>query len=202
MAGGATATGDRRHHGNRHGRSEQARIAVLQAADDLLVERGFAGLTVEGIAATAGVAKQTIYRWWPSKTEILFDAYILDAVEHFTAADHGDLGSDLRDQLSQLATFLSRPDTNAVFCALAGQAQHDPAVATRFRTDVMGQQRERDRQPFLRARERAQLGRGFDIEAALDEVTAPIYYRTLLTKQDLTRTYTDRLVANLLDRLE
>lgn len=73
VAGGAIATGDRRHHGNRHGRSEQARIAVLQAADDLLVERGFAGLTVEGIAATAGVAKQTICRWWPSKTEILFD---------------------------------------------------------------------------------------------------------------------------------
>ena len=75
MAGEATATGERRHHGNRHGRSEQARIAVLQAADDLLVERGFAGLTVEGIAATAGVAKQTIYRWWPSKTEILFDGH-------------------------------------------------------------------------------------------------------------------------------
>jgi hypothetical protein len=62
VGGARLPTGDRRHHGNRHGRSEQARIAVLQAADALLVERGFAGLTVEGIAATAGVAKQTIYR--------------------------------------------------------------------------------------------------------------------------------------------
>lgn len=85
MAGDATADHSPRHHGNRHGRSELARIAVLEAADDLILERGFAGLTVEGIAAAAGVAKQTIHRWWPSKTDILFDAYVLDAGEHFTA---------------------------------------------------------------------------------------------------------------------
>jgi len=51
-----------RHHGNRHGRSEAARIAILEAADDLLVERGYAGVTIEGIAARAGVAKQEIGR--------------------------------------------------------------------------------------------------------------------------------------------
>src|ERR1700683_340764 len=96
------------HRGNRHRRSEAARQAVLEAADDLLVERGFAGLTVEGIAARAGVAKQTIYRWWASKTDILFDALTLDAAEFFTPADHGDLGRDLQDQLGQLAAFLSR----------------------------------------------------------------------------------------------
>jgi len=201
VANEAVATSGRRHHGNRHGRSEEARIAVLQAADDLLVERGFAGLTIEGIAAAAGVAKQTIYRWWPSKTEILFDAYVLDAAEHFTVVDHGDLAADLRDRLRQLSTFLTRPDTNAVFCALAGQAQHEPAVAARFRTDVMDPQRERDRQPFLRARERGQLDSSIDIDIAVDEITAPIYYRTLLTKQSLPVAYTNRLVSDLLDRL-
>ncbi|MFI6299394.1 TetR/AcrR family transcriptional regulator [Nonomuraea sp. NPDC050790] len=195
------ATTSRRHHGNRHGRSEHARVAVMQAADDLLLERGFAALTVEGIAAAAGVAKQTIYRWWPSKTAILFDAYVLDAAEHFTDTDHGDLGPDLRDRLSQLATFLTRPDTHAVFCALAGQAQHDPAVAARFRTDVMDPQRARDRQPLQRALQRGHLGTGFDIEAALDELTGPIYYRILLTNQSLPRTYTDQLVTHLLGRL-
>ena len=62
-----------------HRRDENARIAVLHAADDLLVERGFGGVTVEGIAARAGVAKQTIYRWWPSKVDILLDTLIDDA---------------------------------------------------------------------------------------------------------------------------
>jgi AcrR family transcriptional regulator len=202
LAENTVAAGGRRHHGNRHGRSEEARLAVLQAADDVLVERGFAGLTIEGIAAAAGVAKQTIYRWWPSKTDILFDAYILDAAEHFTDIDHGDLATDLRARLGELATFLTRPDANALFCALAGQAQHEPAVAARFRTDVMDQQRTRDRQPFIRARERGQLSKKVDIDIAVDEITGPVYYRILLTKQDLPLTYTNRLVTDLLDRLE
>src|ERR1700722_7124852 len=89
----------RHHHVNRHGRSDPARIAVLEAADDLLVERGFAGVTIEGIAAKAGVAKQTIYRWWESKTAILFDALAEDAAEFFSSPDTGNLGTDLRARL-------------------------------------------------------------------------------------------------------
>ena len=64
-----------------HRRNEQARVAVLHAADDLLAERGFAGVTIEGIATRAGVAKQTIYRWWPSKVEVLLDTLIEDSQE-------------------------------------------------------------------------------------------------------------------------
>src|ERR1700722_4598502 len=99
-----------RHHGNRHGRSQEARLAVLEAADDLLAERGFAGVTIEGIAARAGGAKQTIYRWWDSKTDILFDALTQDASEDLIAPDTGDLGRDLRARLRQLATFLAGTD--------------------------------------------------------------------------------------------
>ena len=139
------------HHGNRHGRSEPARQAVLQAADDLLVEKGLAGLTVEGIATAAGVAKQTIYRWWPNKIDILFEAYAADAEEHFVEADHGDLATDVRDTLGQLAAFLTDPEAGAMFRALAGWAQQGQTAATRFRAEVVEPQRERDRAPFLRA---------------------------------------------------
>src|SRR6201994_50434 len=72
-----------------HRRNEQARLAVLHAADDLLAERGFAGLTIEGIAARAGVAKQTIYRWWPSKVDVLLDTLIDDTQEHLAVPDTG-----------------------------------------------------------------------------------------------------------------
>ena len=68
-------SGRRRHHGNRFGRSEAARDAVMRAVDDLLLESGFASLTIEGVAARAGVGRQTIYRWWPSKIDLLFDAF-------------------------------------------------------------------------------------------------------------------------------
>ena len=175
-------------------------MAVLEAADDLLVERGFAGVTIEGIAARAGVAKQTICRWWPSKTDILFDALGADAAEYFTMADHGDLGADLRDQLSQLAAFLTKTDEGAVFRALAGQAQHDPAAAARFESEFVARQRERDRAAFLRARERGQLPEDTDIDLAIDQLVGPVYYRVLVTRQSVPPRFTDALVKSCLAR--
>jgi AcrR family transcriptional regulator len=186
------------HHGNRHGRSEPARQAVLEAADDLLVERGFAGVTIEGIAARAGVSKQTIYRWWPSKTDILMDAFVDDAAEALTPLDRGDLGRDLRAYLGKLSLFLTDSDAGAVFRALAGQCQHDPKVAVRFRKDYLGQQRDRDRIPLLRAVERGQLPRHTDIDFAVDQLVGPIYYRVLVTGERVPREFTDRLVERFL----
>jgi AcrR family transcriptional regulator len=194
---GMMASGPR-HHGNRHGRSEEARLAVLEAADDLLVERGFAGVTIEGIAARAGVAKQTIYRWWAAKTDILFDALVADAAEFFTVPDHGDLGRDLRDQLRQLAAFLSQTDAGAVARALAGQAQHDPDVAARFEAEFVARERDRERAPFLRARDRGELPEGTDIEFAIDRLAGPVYYRLLITRQGVPPAFTDALVDHFL----
>jgi AcrR family transcriptional regulator len=186
------------HHGNRHGRSERARQAVLEAVDDLLVERGFAGVTIEGVAERAGVAKQTIYRWWPSKTDILMDAFVDDAAGQLTPPDQGDLDGDLRIHLSRLARFLTESDAGAVFRALAGQAQHDPELAARFRADYLSQQRNRDRIPFLRAVERGQLSGDTDIDLAVDELVGPIYYRVLVTGQPVPSEFTDHLVRQFL----
>lgn len=188
------------HRGNRHGRSEEARQAVLQAADDLLAERGFAGVTMEGIAARAGVAKQTIYRWWPSKVDVLLEAFTEDMAQHLTPEDHGDLGTDLRNHLARLAEFLTESDPGAVFRALTGQAQHDPQLATRLRDDHLTAQRDRDHLPLRRAIERGELPTDLDVDTALDQLVGPIYYRVLVAGSPVPRTFTDDLVAAFLHR--
>jgi AcrR family transcriptional regulator len=187
-----------RHHGNRHGRSEEARMAVLEAADDLLAERGFAGVTIEGIAARAQVAKQTIYRWWTSKTDILFDALTEDAAVYFTPYGGDDLGDDLRHHLRQVAVFLAETDAGAVCRALAGQAQHDPEVAARFRAEFVAPQRDRDLAPFRRAQGRGELPDAMDIDLAVDELVGPVYYRVLVTGQPVPPDFTDALVDQCL----
>ncbi|MDX8031852.1 TetR/AcrR family transcriptional regulator [Lentzea sp. BCCO 10_0856] len=188
------------HRGNRHGRSEEARQAVLEAADDLLAERGFAGVTIEGIAARAGVAKQTIYRWWPSKVDVLLEAFTEDMAQHLTPEDHGDLGTDLRAHLARLAEFLTQSDPGAVFRALTGQAQHDPQLATRLRDDHLSAQRDRDRIPLLRAIERGELPGDLDVDVALDHLVGPVHYRVLVTGAPVPRAFTDDLVAAFLHR--
>src|SRR3984885_189259 len=91
-----------------------ARLAVLHAADDLLVERGFGGVTVEGIAARAGVAKQTIYRWWPSKVDILLDTLIEDASRQLAIPDAGSAVESARRYLRSLARFVTKEPAGKV----------------------------------------------------------------------------------------
>lgn len=198
---GAVGAPGRRHHGNRHGRSEIARLAVLEAADDLLAEKGFSGVTMEGIAARAGVAKQTIYRWWSTKTDVLMDAFLQDVAEEPPSPDFGDVARDLREHLGRLGSFLSGSDPGAVFKALMARAQHDPAFAEDFRARYLDEQRRRDRAPLERAVRRGELPVGLDVGAETDQLVGPLYYRVLVTGEPVDRDFTDRLVASFLCRL-
>ena len=195
-----TSGAGRRHHGNRHGRSEEARLAVLEAADDLLVEKGFAGVTMEGIAARAGVAKQTIYRWWSTKTDVLMDAFLQDADEDLTPSDSGDLATDLRAYLRRLALFLGESDPGAVFRALLAQAQHDPAFAREFRSRCLDPQRHRDRLLLEQAVAAGRLPADLDLDAETDQLVGPLYYRAVVSAEPVGESFTDTLVEAFLIR--
>ena len=186
------------HRGNRHGRSEEARTAILEAADNLLVERGFAGVTMEGIAVAAGVAKQTIYRWWKSKTDVLMDAFLEDVEQGLVPPDRGSLAADLRHHLVALSKLLAISDTGTVFRALIAEAQHDSELAVRLRTQFIEPQRIRDLIPFEQAVKRGELSQDFDIEAAAEELLSPIYYRVLVSGQPISPSYGEGLVRRLL----
>ncbi|MFI6013495.1 TetR/AcrR family transcriptional regulator [Streptomyces sp. NPDC051243] len=164
-------------------RSESVRLAVLHAADDLLVEKGFAGLTIEGIAQRAGVAKQTIYRWWKSKVDILLDTLADDAREalQWRTDDAVDIEENLAAQLRRVAGFLEEP-AGRVLQALLGHAQLESDTATALREGFLKEQRERDvaglrellaRDPDLTVDDRT-LGRLVDL------LLGPLFYRVLV----------------------
>ena len=182
-----------------HRRDENARIAVLHAADDLLVERGFGGVTIEGIAARAGVAKQTIYRWWPSKVDILLDTLIEDASRHLAIPDAGSAVESARRYLSSLARFLSQDPAGKVLLALIGQAQHDQAMAAVFRQRYLDPQRDAEREMLQRGIASGELEAGLDVDAALDALLGPIFYRAL-TGAQIPRSFIDGLIADVLQR--
>lgn len=120
-------------------RSEQARAAVLNAVDDLLLEVGYAGVTMKSIAERAQVSRQTVYRWWSTKAEVLFEASVIDAADELAIHRTGVMVDDLTAYLESLTHFLTRSPAGAAYRVLMGEAQHDAAVAELLASkDVLG----------------------------------------------------------------
>jgi AcrR family transcriptional regulator len=178
---------------------DAAPLAVLHAADDLLVERGFGGVTIEGIAARAGVAKQTIYRWWPSKVDVLLDTLVDDAGHQLAVPDTGSAVDDTRRYLRLLARFLTREPAGKVLLALIGEAQHDAEMARTFHQRYLDPQRQQEREMLKRGITAGELSETLDVDAALDALCGPVVYRAL-TGAPIPRSFADGLVADILGR--
>lgn len=163
------------HRGNRYGRSEAAREAILQAADDLLAEVGLAAMTMEGLARRAGVGKQTVYRWWPRLTDVLIDVVDRDTKLTFEVPDTGSLADDLTAMTGSLARFLLEDDAGRVLLALRGQAQVDLDFGPKFEEAFFAAHREREETPFRRAIERGELPADFDVATARLVLLGPLY---------------------------
>ncbi|MCS0498524.1 TetR/AcrR family transcriptional regulator [Protaetiibacter mangrovi] len=115
-------------------RSEAARMAILEATARLFAERGFDGLTMEGVAAEAGVGKQTIYRWWSSRSALVAEGLAEGLImpEWFVPADSGDLRADLTLWLQNVVDFIGRPGNDALLRSLVAASAQDASVAVGF----------------------------------------------------------------------
>jgi AcrR family transcriptional regulator len=173
-------------------RSAAARKAILDAAYDELQERGYAALTIEGIAGRAGVGKQTIYRWWPSKADVVLDA-LLDLVStRIIVPDKGSLAEDLIAFLR--ATFRQRGQ-RPVLVGLMAQAVLDPVFATQFRDRFLFSRREALRGILQRAVERGEVAAELDLELLIDVVYGVLWYRLLLDHGPITEAAGQQLAA-------
>ena len=115
-------------------RSEKSRTAIVTATRELLLERGFDGLTIEAVAARAGVGKQTIYRWWPSRPALVADVMLEDADKILASVNHtDDLSADLVGWVRKLVASLTTARGLAMLRILtvAGMEHEDTAIKLR-----------------------------------------------------------------------
>jgi AcrR family transcriptional regulator len=173
-------------------RSDAARRAIFDAAIAELQERGYAALTVDGIAARAGTGKQTIYRWWASKADVVLDAMLDLAAAQVKIPDTGDLSADL--DLFITDTFRQhwqRP----MLVGLMAQAQLDPVFAANFREKFLFGRRAALRTVFAAARERGEVGAAVDLELLIDIVYGVLWYRLLVDHRPLDKESARQLTA-------
>jgi AcrR family transcriptional regulator len=115
-------------------RSEKSRVAIVDATRELLLERGFDGLTIEAVAARAGVGKQTIYRWWPSRPALVADIVLEDADRILASVGHtADVAGDLATWARKLAVTLTTARGYAMLRILMAASLEHEDTATRLR---------------------------------------------------------------------
>jgi AcrR family transcriptional regulator len=115
-------------------RSETARTAILEATAAVISRVGYDRATVEGIAAEAGVGKQTIYRWWPSKSAVVVDSLMEGMMlpQTFVPPDTGDIEADLRTWLGAMAGFFQDPANASLLRSLVTATVDNEQVGARL----------------------------------------------------------------------
>ncbi|TWD82445.1 TetR family transcriptional regulator [Kribbella amoyensis] len=175
-------------------RSDRAHSAILTAAAAAVAELGYARTTIEGIAARAGVGKQTIYRWWPSKGAVVLDALIAEQPD-VEWPDTGDLTADLRLVLRATIAAFADEDTSATLRALMIDMQHDPALSESVLTRMLRPQLAATRRRLVAAQEAGQVAAGLDLDVAVEVIFGPIYHRWILRTHPFDEAYADELTA-------
>lgn len=161
-------------------RSERVHRAILDATLELLAERGWDGLTMEGIAGRAGVGKATVYRRWKSREGVLAAAVDRLVGEEIAIPDTGALRSDLGVLMARAVALYRGPPGRMMPGLVSAMARH-PEVAEAVRTGFLASRRDALREVLDRGVLRGELRADTDPELALDFLGGPLFYRLLVT---------------------
>jgi AcrR family transcriptional regulator len=176
-------------------RSEAARRAILDAAAELLLTHGLAGVSMDAVADRAGVSKATIYRWWPTKETVALDALYTEwAATRPRTRDTGTLRGDLLALLRPWARRVGSRPYARIIAALITQAHTDPAFATEYHQRFVEPRRDQGRAIFQRAVERGEIPPDTNVEVALDLLYGPLYHRLLHGHAPLNDRFTTDVV--------
>jgi AcrR family transcriptional regulator len=166
--------------------------AILDATLVVLADDGYAGLTMDRVAAAAGVSKATIYRRWPTRRDVL-----LAAVDHLSSSvptpDTGTLRGDLTTIAHGLTAVFAAPSTGPLVAALVGQAARDADLADALRTGFLAARRAAALDALRAAKARGEVC-DINLEVAVDLLAAPFYYRLLVTGAPIDRDLADQVV--------
>src|SRR2546423_1377600 len=176
-------------------RSEEVRRAVLGATFDLAAEDDPRRLSMDAIAWHAGVSKETLYRWWRSKTEVVLEALAEHGDETIPLPDTGSLRGDLRAFL-RATVVAADPTTQRLLRTLAAEASADPGIAHLVRDRFIARRRAALREILVRAVTRGELGRS-DVAITTDLIYGSLWYRVVFDVAPLDDRWADAVARRI-----
>ena len=162
-------------------RSQEAHQAILGAVIELLGEQGLKGLTIEAVAARAGVGKTTIYRRWGHKNDL-----VVEAIEHVrppadALPDTGSLLGDLNAMVAIQRERLEASRLPRIMPRVLGEAMEDPELHAAIVTRAVIPIRQALAQMLQRGIDRGELHADLDVEATVDVLHALPIYKLLMS---------------------
>ena len=178
-------------------RSEKSRRAIVTATRELLLERGFDGLTIEAVAARAGVGKQTIYRWWPSRPALVADVMLEDADRILASVNRtDDLSADLVGWVGKLVASLTTVRGSAMLRTLTVACMEHEETAVKLRAGFSAPLHDTVRTRIL--------ADGIDAataESAADAIVGGVVYPILSGAQPYSRRRAERTTQIIVEAL-
>jgi len=173
-------------------RSSKIHHAVLAAASKLVLSDGFGTLTMDTIAAAAGVGRMTLYRRWPNKAAIVMDAFVARVDPNTLFTEGESYLESIRLQMRAMAKSF-RGEDGVLMRALLGAAQLDPELATALRDRWTMPRRRMAIAYFRDGMKRGYLRPDTDPDVIIDLLYAPIYYRLQMGTGPLSNAYVDEI---------
>jgi AcrR family transcriptional regulator len=173
-------------------RDPRTRAAILAAARALLERGGLTAVTIEAIAAKAGVSRPTIYRYWPNAPAVAMAAFLEASSGPATKTSRSPLAA-LRAQLHAVADAFAAPAGRSV-AAMVAAAQSETELAKAFRNEFIARNRDAARLMLERCIAERLVVPPADIDLALDLVFGPLFYRLLMGHAPITRSFVDQLL--------
>lgn len=191
-----TQSGDNRRTSIGSQRNPASEEAILQAAEEILLEGGLPAFSIEAVARRAKAGKPTIYRWWPSKAALLLDVYHRqkDGVPH---PDTGDIRKDLSQFLAGLLSFW-RDGGGAIFRSIIAEAQSDPAALAALRAYAVSRCRQSGG-ILKRGQARGELRADIDPELLIELFSGFAWNRLLTSRLDVSQSQIDQIVSAVVD---
>lgn len=166
-------------------RNERSHRAILAATIALIAEHGYDRVSIEAIAKRAGVGKQTIYRWWPSKGAVALEALDDSLATVVDFRDTGDIVEDLRHHMQGVTQLIGSTQLGPVIQGLIAAAQSDPALSRAHHERVIEPANVAWLDRIARAQKSGEIRADADPQEIIDMLFGAMYFRLMLHTRPL-----------------
>ncbi|MFD5714572.1 TetR/AcrR family transcriptional regulator [Streptomyces pharetrae] len=182
-------------------RDERSHAAITQAAAELIVESGYAAMSIGAVAARAGVGKDTIYRRWSGKPELVYEA-VFTAADTTDLPDTGTLEGDLTTVVQSLIEEFSQPEAAAAIPGLLADFAADPELRATIRSRFLQPAKERLIEVFDRAGQRGETGAEVPVDLVLDTLAGAVFFHLGIIGEQPGPDLARRLAAMIVKGIE